>query len=1584
MKKYVILILLVALVLSITFVSCNESETGIKVFSNVGDTLTLYETQLDDLDYTKLFTITENGKTVEVLDEYLDLAHKPTAVGEGFVKLRYKDVEKLLKVVVIEPDITITRLQTSITLDTKQIKTFDFTTLFTIKSNADDVEVLDEYIDKYDLPVLPGKGSITLNYKGKSATIDVELVQAEKEIIVKPLEENVEIVDEEYADEEYATTKFTKLFGITEDGRYITVMKRYLTLGEIIDGKANVTCTYKEHSATLTVNIKKTIYELTLSMESIDINQTIVESYNYLSLFNATRNGEPFEITNEMVESNIENAIGEFDYTVTIGTLDTNKVSKTLKVNVVSAHDVYIVTCYNGVTIPLNEIDNYDYTQLFALYVDGAPTEVTLDMIDISALKTAVAGETKNVVLVYTIDDDTITKEAPITLADEVEVVIIGKNVCVDLNSASLNLTELFTIQQGDKKIDVAPDMISGTVDYNTAGDYTVICAYDGIQTTAIVTVTDGVIIGHRYGDTITILKGTNQDSYSFANDFLVTINGLTFTNLDACVDSSNVDFSKVGTYTASITVKYNTKKPSLGGVKFDTFTQTITYEVIDRVYSLTVPQDVVWLPRGTTSFNPLSELKLTINNKKQTLTTNPENESVIACYVEILSEDIDFAALNRQKVEVALYVYGADKEPVIAEYYVCIESEIIIQAKPIILFVGDVFYTVDLFNVIENGEEVEVDNTMVNGKINTLKTGKYKVSIEYKGIYKETEVVVYPKEIRGEYFTPMLTLPVEEEVDDEGLVVEDGVSAKPIGDLIVNTDSIYFCGVAATNIQFIDNVTMGFTIKNNDYVLHYDNGIIALDPDNSIKMGFSDYRRPLIYFNKSMYELKYRLELNSTSNYVLQSSVSGYSIDIFTMTNLNTKEEISYGLKVRLVSKYTSDTIYNVTWGEVTFAEDFVRAEGETSSLTFLDDIYEFTMSSAYKARTKKEVDSNMLLANKVFTGTMDGGQGKLSVSSNGSFTMYVDGVIKFSISSTDISNDMIYGGFDPRTNVLQLFSYTKITSTKPCFSVKLTLDLENNTFVSDEKTELWGMFAYDNKFIFLDGFGGGVINYNTSSYQKYKIAYTSNAGLLKIKYIDIDDRFPYGESASFSIDSFGNVLRIKDFYNQALVGESFENQYIESGAIIRIKSATVGKATSAAIGKAELENNITIITAEKELTGTDKTACFDYTYCRFTTAGFYKLGINVPVNGKVFQATYVVQVLDTIYKDEAIVGDYKQSMLRDGYSLNLDKWGRITLTTPEREYQSSYRIVGDNYYAKFVGSGYSFNVSGKRIADGIVSILSQGTLILNNYMTTGDAAVAATENLSVRKITIGENVFYYMSSTYATLGELMEYASISGTPHEKGNIFRLTKDGVSTIIRLNEWGKIEGGITRADDYYGTFTNNGNTMYLNGFGLVKFDGSQGEYRINNNKTITVTVNGNVYFYDIDLTERTYKISSMVLDNTILEGLTFSSNYMFGNEDMLYSVKTIFTFTENGVMITSNSSDYEEEFGKYSAVFATNPGEFASFSVYKNKVTIEFKEYTFVFEIDDVSNPTIIKTLSTTLPEDSPGYFGVGIAFSLI
>ena len=74
--------------------------------------------------------------------------------------------------------------------------------------------------------------------------------------------------------------------------------------------------------------------------------------------------------------------------------------------------------------------------------------------------------------------------------------------------------------------------------------------------------------------------------------------------------------------------------------------------------------------------------------------------------------------------------------------------------------------------------------------------------------------------------------------------------------------------------------------------------------------------------------------------------------------------------------------------------------------------------------------------------------------------------------------------------------------------------------------------MFAYDNKFIFLDGFGGGVINYNTSSYQKYKIVYTSNAGLLKIKYIDIDDRFPYGESASFSIDSFGNVLRIKDFF--------------------------------------------------------------------------------------------------------------------------------------------------------------------------------------------------------------------------------------------------------------------------------------------------------------------------------------------------------------------------------------------------------------------------------------------------------------------
>lgn len=1582
MKK-IITILIAVLVMCLVFVGCtdtNKTETDITVSVLNNETITINSKDLSDIDFTKYFIIFEGTSKIEVLESFIDTSELPVDGGMGKVKVTYKNVSATLNVNVVKETIVVSKNQDSITLDTKQINTFDFTSLFSITLNGEQVQVLESYLDKQALPILPGTGTITLNYGDETVTVEVILVEAEKEILVSCKKDTLTIWDEELS-----TYKFTDLFSITVDGKYVTVMKAYITLSDIVNDKATVVCSYMGKDATLELSVQKTIYEISLDNDTLEVNQTIANNYNYLSLFKATKNGEPYELSNDMVTTDVCDVLGNYTFTVTIGTTDANKVSKTLSVNVVFAHQIYVVNCFNGVQIPINELDMYDYTQLFALYVDGDAVEVTVNMIDISSLENAVAGEDYNIDLIFTMDDDTVRKSATITVVEKIDIVIIGENISVDLHSSAFDLTKLFMIKRGEEVIPVTLDMISGDVDYVHAGTYEISCTYGDIVGTATITVTDGVIINHRYSDTIFILKGTNQKAYCFADDFRVTINGLSFTYLESCIDSSNVDFSKVGEYTATLTVKYNTKALSLSSVKFDEFTSTITYIVIDTVYNISKPENVIILPQGTKQFNVLSEIKVEINNRKQALTKDPTAVSVIACYVEVLSADIDFNSPAYQEVSIAVYVYGPDKEPVIVNYNICIESDIKIKTIDRIVFEGDTVYTIDLFTITENGENVEVDYSMLNGKVNTFVPGIYKVSIEYRGMYAETQVVVCSNDLKGEYFTPLMTIPREEETDEEDQLIVEGINAKPIGDLILTENGITVNGIIATDIKFIDESTMTFNLGTNKYTLHYEDGIIVLDPDNSLKLNYNDYRRPFIYFNNSIWELKSSLVVNSSSLHVLQTTYMSYSIDLFTLTQKTSGEEKVIGLKVHLVNKTSADTVYQVNWGEASYAEGFEQSQGNLGKVIFLGDEYTFTMQTDKVAKINLKESMDRLLANKSFTGSYEGSDNAiLSINNFGHYSMYVDGVLKFSVGSYELSNEVRYGGYDPTANTVLLFSYLDVDDKKPCFSLKFNLNLEEETFEIVEKTPLWGLYTMGNKYIFLDGYGKGFINYNTASNYVYKIEYQINSSVLTIKYLDTDVTFPYGDYAVFSTESFNNVLRIQDFYDSNYIGETFENKYITDGAIIRILSAVVGKNKTAADAKAEFEKNIIIITKDGELTGSAKSACFDYKLVRFSTPGFYKFVINVVVGGAELHADYVVQVLDSIYEDSPLVGSYNTSVLKSGYSLVLDKWGRAFLTTPNRSYASSYKIVGSEYFAKFSGVGYSFNLSGKLVENGLISIISNGSLLINDYVTVGVSDISANDRLSLRRITVGEVNYFFLSSNFATLGNLVEVSVISGTLDSNGSILKVISNDNETVVLVNAWGNSTNGLTVADEVYGTYTNGGLTMSLNGFGVVRLNGMQGTYKINSNKTVTVTMGDTVSFYALNFEEKTYSVSTMVIDNSIMVNKVLTATYSFSYDDSIYLATTVFQFTQEGkVIISSSASDFYEDAGiAYVPNFLSLKGENTTYLVNKNQLTITVNRYTFVFLIKDVSKPNEIVLLETNLSESEIGYFAVGQTFA--
>lgn len=1572
MKKTV-LILILALLLTFVLVACDNASDQIKVECSVTDTLSLYESQLEDCDFTKFFSITENGVSVEVLPEYLDLSELPTS-GSGKVTLTYKGKSATMTIIILEPEIDVSATSEEITLDTKQILTFDFTSLFTITVGGQSVEVLPEYIDKSKVPALPSEGSVTLNYLGVTVTVKVILVEAEKIITVTADSESVQVVDEDFA-----SYKFTEHFSIDDDGRYVTVMKSYLTVSDIVDGKATVVCTYKGKSAKLNVDVQKTIYEISLVSDEIEVNQNIALTYDYLSLFTATRNGEPFTLSQDNVTTDLTDELGEYTYTITVGKVDSNKVSKSLKVNVVNRHTVLIVKSYSSLELPINELEDFDYSTLFSVYLDGIAYRITESDVDASAINQAEVGKECIITISLTFDEDTFSDEFAINVVSPAETVITAKNINIELYATPIDLTELFTIKTGNTDIMVTLDMISSDVNYDVAGIYTATCTYDGKEATATITVSEGVIIDYRYGNKITVMKGTDQNAYSFANDFLLSINGVNFTNIDSCVDSSAVDFSTAGEYTAMLTVKYNTKATGLSSVKFDIFTAEITYIVVDKTYSLTYDNETVTLPEGTTSYNVLSNIKLTINGKKQMLTTNPQAVSVIACYVQVIGDEIDFNSPARQKVTVALYVYGVDAEPVIATYYVAVKSDIVINTSNRVLYVGDTVFTKDLFEITENGAPVEVTYDMISGKVDTFVSGVYIITIEYKGYIAETTVVVYPEDIKGEYSTSQKTIPTESTYDDEDQLIHEGSDSVSLGNLVITGESISWQGVVASDITFVDEKTMIVKFSTSIFTLHFVDGVVFMDPDNSNKLSYSDSRRPLVYFNNSVWTRESYIQINSMSTHILETTNTGYSIDVFTVKNIETQTNSTFALYTQLVSKSSADTIYNVKFGSATFADGFEAVQGEVSSLTFDGELYNFSMSSDTVAKTFSE--ENTEINGKTFTGSYEGGVGILDVSSSGGYTFYVDGVQLIGFTAYDVKNEMKYGGYDPATKTVTLFSYREISDKRPCVSLKFSVDIENGTFEVIEKTDLWGYFVLDDKMIFLDGYGTGLVNYATKSFYFYKVAYTVNSGILTLRYLDTDITFPYGESASFTVESYENVLRVKEFYDNSLVGLTFENHYISKGAIIRVGSLTIGKATTTAEARDQLFDQITIITKDGVLTGSAKTACFDVKTVKFTIAGFYRFGVKIDVNGEEKITYLTVQILDEIYKDNALVGEYKTSLLSSGYSLILDKWGRIFLTTPTASYESSYRIVGDNYYARFSGVGYTFNVKGQLVSDGMITFLSSGSFIANDYFTTGTVSISATDGVCLRRIVIGSETLYYYAISTATLGNLVDVEILSGTG-ENGSIFALSIDGKTEYVKVLEWNNKTAGLQIDDNYRGTYQNGSSVLTLDGFGNLTLGDAKGEYQINANGTITATITGNVFFYSIDRNANTFSVSTMVIDNTLFENKTLSAKYTFGTS--AYTTITTFYFMSNGkVRITSVSEECVEDLGNYSPSFTTS-GALADYQVNKNTLTITIKGNTFVFKIQDVSTANAIETISTTLDSSAVGYFKVGTTFDTV
>lgn len=1112
--------------------------------------------------------------------------------------------------------ITITPLQEKITLNVDEVLDYDYTSLFTIKSGTSDIEVKQEYLDLTNIKEEVGTYFVLCTYKNQMASINVEVIQKTTVKISLTTTSDIVVNNLNVFEHDYK-----QYFEIIDVESIVEVKDEYLDLSYLraYAGTYKVICTYNGVSQTLNVKVEEVSYQIKLSVSEITVKQSEVESYNFNQYFTVVVNGKIQSITQDMVESNVSSDVGVYQYKVSLG-----ETSMTLKVNVISDHTIEIINSYVLKEIEISEINSFDFTTLFSIYIDGETRKVTPEMIDKSSLNNLVEDEIYDIKITYQEGQAIGTGVCKVKIVPISEIVITPKDLVIYPNSGYIDLTTLFRITKKGNEIPVTLDMIEGIIDYTQIGKNIIKLTYQGIKKEAIVEVKQGVIINYAKSDVIKIGKGTSKTNYDFASDFEVLVNGIKFTNISSYINTDNVDFNTVGTYTATISVPYTDSNLDID--KGSVFTKEIKYEVVQSIYSITVLNKTVTLKEGTTSYDPFTNLSVKVNGVNQKLTKIVTQASAIATYAHVLST-IDFTSIGVQEVVVDIYVNGPDNDPIQTIFEVIIESNIEISVNKTFVFEGETVYTKDIFSITLNGEELNVTQDMIEGKIDTSTPGVYPVKITYQGIQRQVDFIVLNLKMVGIYNTLLTTIPTESSSDEDGYE-EAGTEAAPLKKLFITAEGeISVNGSLAEILYGIDENTIYIKFNNYEFTLSYNNGIVVIDPNNNLKMAFIEAKRPLIYFDETIWELNESVVINTSDTHVLQHGYNGYSLDIFNITNKETNETLWYALKIYLYERMTNNIQYIVNHGEVVFDEDFVLEAGVSSTLTYLGDVYKFNLTSDTVGKIDLNEEVLYKYANKTFTTTIDGKEAVLKVDAHEGFSLKVGEDVMFTASGASIRNQK-YGGIDYENDIVHILD--KGSNSDAPYSYKLSLNLDDNTFTIIEKDKYFGKYESDNIYIFLDGYGTGLINFDKKQYAETLFEYSTVGNLINIYYLNLLPSFEYGTEASVYIDEFNNTLKAKYFAKEELCDEILINNHITNGAVVNIESYELKLYTNQVLAKKAFFDGITIITKDGAITdNATKQTLVDISDISFVTKGIYHFSITVAVDGKDVVMHYALQII-------------------------------------------------------------------------------------------------------------------------------------------------------------------------------------------------------------------------------------------------------------------------------------------------------------------------------------------------------------------
>ena len=1573
MKKRTLLFALLLITVVLTLVCCNRLPDATLAVRSPYDkqTLTIDINEASNHDFTRYFSLTgDDGTRYPVLDKYLDVSHFSETEG-GYVLCTYKDATVRLNVIVTQVSYELTLDVSFVAVHTPEAETYDYLSHFFATIDGEVTAITKSMVES-TVQAAAGSYYFRVNFHGVTKTLNVYV---EDDIDISTSAKSIQLDDSQIY-----TYDFTSLFTIKVNGVKTPVTMDDVDISAIRDGTSGTVYCFKgSERASVNVVVVRNMYRIDLPIDTVTLHTSQVDGYDFLSLFTATKNGEPFTLSANMVSSNVKNVAGNYEYTVTIFA-----VSKTLKVNVTDVHQVETVVNYPQYKLQIGKINTFDYTTLFSLYVDGKAREVLPSMVDRSAVTNDVkVGDVCEITFAYDNDGVTVTDKTEITIVENAVIHIESKDVVAYPNSKPIDFTTLFTVYEGDTQIPVTMSMISVPANYPIIGDNVITLSYGGEEATATITVKRGVII-NTAADDIYILKGTNKQNYFFQDDIEVIVNGIVIDNVLSYIDVSNVDFNVVGVYPVKISVPYNDKNITgvSGSANLTYVEETVLYHVVNNTYTLSVKQDLVQINVGD-NFNVGSNINLVINGRTQGITTNPDNVNILTCYAKII-QNVDTSVYGLQHVVIDLYINGVDDpSPVRVEYDVEVLSDADITINNKVVFTGSTLYTKDLFTITRNGANVPVTQDMVSGHVNTFKTGEYFVELAFEGITRVARVVVLDNALVGSYTTPMHTVAVEAEYDEDDLITVDPVPAVQYGPMVINSDgSITVNGKAAEIVSVLSERELIIKIGDNNYTAYIDNGIITLIPDNSLMLKYNNNKRPLAYFIDNVWAINrnnnhFVINSGRSYNHIMESeSVKNYTVEVLRAYNKTDFTNITYAIKILLAHRsgaMSGDVMYNVTFGEAQLNDGFNQAVFEKGELTFNGEKFKFTFSTdATIARTDNDEQSNPY-AGMTFTN----GKATLAIDANGGITYTPVGAAAISVSAMTTSQTRnVKYDFENNT-VLAYELDAPITPNQNWFSYKFVLDPSNMTFTVADKDKLYGLYFDDtNKYyIFLDGYGGGHVSTNFAAYTVTELTYTVLGNEAEIAFEQVLPNFVFGERITFYIADMYNVLTCKSAQDDSLVEMVFENRHISYGAVIRFDSQVFRASVNA--NKDSLYNLISVTTANGELSLQDKISnnTVDLRAVDIKQSGIYQIRVRLLIGEETFTAYYAIQVITPLSPAPAFAGNYGSGATNGDYKLITDEFGLATITVGGVEVAGNVEYLSDGFAVIGRFNGGAYTLTATVVGNGVICVESHGAIHFTDYFSKGTAVSANDGSSILTKLTVDS------VDTYVWKASAIAQAEIVTVTFSDNTLCLATASG-DVYVRVSAWNG-NGCLTVFDGLRGEYTNAGNTLSLDGFGTAVFNGHDGTYVINANNSVTVTAAQTVKVAYVNLEQGTFTLSQIVLDETLVEGKMFECSYIFVCGKAPCSTVTAIKFGADGraeVTSTSEHDDICSEHHKYEPKFVSDK---ATYSVSGNRITVKTNNYTVTFEIADVTSVTSLRTLSTTVGENDMGYFSVGAEFVL-